>query len=246
LNTSNAGLPERPTNEAAIPTKLKALIVVLTAIAILIICWSGWDLTHQTRSTSWILFTLLAVITVPITVSLPTAATVVSLGDTYIMAVAMMHGTSACVVATACYALATLLPLAKRLRFRAIVFNFSGMVCGAFLYSTAYHLAEPADANGITATMLPAAILALTSFAFSSLLTATAVSWKSGKGSLRYWTRVHLPLVVNFLIAAACAIFIAAWFEKKPFILLAVAPAIGLTWVWTKVYKTRLSRVTTA
>ena len=236
-------LSEKPTNKTTIPTKLKVLTALLVIVVIPIIFWSGWDVVHQTRNSALILFTLLAVTTVPFYLSLPAVGTVVFMGDIYIMALAMMHGICTCVVAALCYAMFISLALANRVRPHMLIFNFSGMVCGAFIYSAVFRLAKPTDAIGTTALLLPAAVMALTSFSFSSLLVATATSWTSSKASWQFWTRIRLRLSAHYLIAAAGATFVAvAWHDHTLLVVLAVAPLVGLSWGWTKWTKMYLTR----
>ncbi len=92
-------------------------------------------------------------------------------------------------IAAMCHAVAISLMMANRNRAHVLIFNFSGIVCEAFLYSTAYRLAKPTGAIGASTPLLPAAIMALTSFSFSSLLAATAASWTDSKLSWQLWAK---------------------------------------------------------
>jgi hypothetical protein len=230
------------------PPKLQVLIVVLVVAAVIIVCWSGWDVLHSSQGRLWILLAALAIITLPFTVFLPTEGLMVFFGDAYLMAIAMIDGSSRCVLAMAVCALICiglfgfLGPDRKFFRFSVArnAFNFSVMVCNALLYSTIYQLAKPTDT--ISGMALAAIIMAVVSFLFSSLLTFTAILWQHGSFDLKRWARVSFPLSVNTFLAAACALFIAATYRFSSMIPLAITPVIGIMWAWTKAYNIRLVR----
>jgi len=154
------------------------------------------------------------------------------------MAIAIVYGTSACVIATAVCILAVFL---KAEKFRtAFLASFAGWVCDAFLYSMAFRLALPADAAAIKDLLFSAAVMALVSFLFNSLLITTVVSWRLGKKIS--WVRTFLPLFPNWLVAAGTAVLIALWSKDIPLVLIAVAPVIALIWWWTRFHSARLLR----
>jgi hypothetical protein len=220
----------------SLPKKLQALIIILFTAAIIILCWSVSTLLHSPQDVRWIVIALLAIITVPFAVFLPSTGTMLLLGDTYLMAIAIMYGSATCVIATAFYALVAVV-LFRFLGASASVFNFSLIVCDAFLYSSAYHIAKP---SGIALTAL---VLAVVSFLFSSVIAAAAVSWQQHDSfHLKRWAKSSLPLSINTLLAAACAVFIAATYRTNAWSPLAAAPVIWIIWTWTKAYKSRLMR----
>ena len=175
MNASKESEVSTPINEISIPTKLNILTALLTIIALAIIYWSAGELAHQTRIGGIVVFTVLAVLTLPFAISLPMAGAVVLFGDTYLMALAIMHGTAACVAATACYALAFVLLMTRRVPSKMLLFNFSSMVCGAFMYSTAYQLTRPSEAHHIATMIFPALAMALISFVFNSVFDGKCV-----------------------------------------------------------------------
>lgn len=162
------------------------------------------------------------------------------------MAIAVIHGTATCVVASAIYALGILPFTTKFGKPFVCIFTISALLCEGFLFSTAYHLAKPVYPQGLTAMILPLAVMALVSFLFTSLLTATAVSWRRGNRVFSFWPRSYLPLALNSFIAAAIAGCIAFWFGGNPWIAPAFLPAVGLIWVWTKAIANREMRKATA
>ena len=114
------------------------------------------------------------------------------------------------------------------------------MVCDAFLYSMAFHFTASADAAGSIDLLFPAAVMALVSFLFNSLLTGTVVSWRLGKRIS--WARVYLPLSLNSIIAAGGAVIIATWLGVYLWAPFVVAPVTAIIWWWTKSHSARLER----
>jgi hypothetical protein len=230
----------------SLPKGLQVVLVVLVAAAVIIVCWSSWDVLHSSQGLFWIVLAALAVMTIPFALFLPTAEIMVSFGETFLMAIAMPYGPSHCVITAAFCALISiglfgfLGPARKFFSVVINAFNFSGMVCDAFLYSTIYQLAKPTDTIG--GMGMAAIIMALFSFLFNSLVTFMAISWRHGGFDLKQWVREYLPLSINTLLAAACALFIAATYRFSLMVPLAIAPVIGIMWAWTKAYKDRLMR----
>lgn len=227
----------------ALPHKLQVLIVVLTAFAIGTLCWSACDFAPQIHGSGWIMLTLFALMIVPFTIILPIAELAVFPGDIYLMAIAILYGSSTCVIATAFCAFAYLCISRKSSQLFMLIFNFSVMVGGAFLYSAAYQLTKPTY-GGIKAMVLPVAMMTLVSFLFTSLATATAISWKRGNRIAEHWTITCLPLVLNSFISAASAAFISLLIPFNHAVPLMFAPLILVIWVWTKAHRNRLMRKT--
>ncbi len=136
--------------------------------------------------------------------------------------------------------------MVNHVRAHVLIFNSSCAVCGAFLYSTAYSLLKPTGAIGASTLWLPAAIMGLTSFLISTALAAIRASWTESRVNWEFWAKVHLPLVANFFLAAAGATFIVVWHDHGPYVPLAGAPVVALTWGWTKAYLTRVSQMSAA
>ena len=239
---SGNGLPIAQTSWNALPTKLQILIVVLAAIAVLILCWSSWKFANHMPDHGWIILAVWAFVTFPFFINLPQIETNISFGETYLMAIAFTCGPAICIVATALYAVLSLLLTTRSIKPFLLVFGFSVLVCDAFLYSMVFRFITPPAGPGIGAYILPAAIVALVSFLFTSLIAATAVSLRHGNRILPFWFKAYLPLLFNSMIAAGSAACIAVWSYRSPIMPLAFAPAIGIMWWWTRLHGKRLMR----
>jgi hypothetical protein len=242
LIASGSGLPIAQISWNALPKKLQILIVALAAIAIAILCWYGWEFAnYMPTNNGWLLLVVFGNLTVPFFIYLPQTETIVTFGEMYLMAIALLYGPSYCVIAAAIYALLFSFT-SKPFKPFLVVFGFSVMVCDAFLYSMVFQFIKPTAVHEISAYILPAVIMALISFLFTSLVAATAISWRHDKRISAFWVRTYLPLLLNSFIAAGSAACIAAWSHRSPYVPLAFIPAIGIMWWWTKAYNKRLMR----
>src|SRR5262245_46095998 len=97
-----------------LPTKSKALIVFIAALAAPIIIWSVFDIIQRPPESGWLVLTLLSVLTVPFFLLLPSVSTIINIGDAYIMSVSMIYGISPCIVATLCHTLSASLFVPNR------------------------------------------------------------------------------------------------------------------------------------
>jgi hypothetical protein len=235
-------LPITQTSWNALPKKLQILTVFLAVIAVFILCWSSWEFAaHMPTNNGWIILAMMALATFPFFINLPQIETIVTFGETYFMAIALLYGPSTCVISTAIYALLFLLA-SKPFKPFLIVFGFSVLVCDAFLYSVVVRFIKPTAVHEISAYLLPAALTALISFLFTSLVAATAISWQHDSPISAFWVRAYPPLLLNSFVAAGSAACIAAWSHRGPYVPLAFIPAIGIMWWWTKAYNKRLMR----
>jgi hypothetical protein len=62
----------------ALPKKMQILIIVLAAIAVPILCWSGWDMIRFEPGNGWILLMIFALLTLPLSIFLPSIEATVS------------------------------------------------------------------------------------------------------------------------------------------------------------------------
>jgi hypothetical protein len=205
------------------------------------LCWAAWNYANQSHSHFPVFLVFIALLTVPFVIYLPQAEALVFFADAILMAIAIMYGTSTCILATACVALCSLL-FCQRNILLGFVFNFSCMVCGALLYSTLFHLLLPVRSSGLAEMVLPAVVMALVAFLFNASLTATTVSWKRGESISAHLIGVYAPLILNSLVAAMTAIVIVVLYRFTEYASLVIAPAIAVMWLWTTAHKTRLER----
>ena len=245
MNAIGNGLPITQISWNELPKKLQILIVALAAIAIAILCWSSWEFANHMPNHGWMILASLAFVTFPFFINLPQIESSIFFGDVYLMAIAMMYGPSTCILATALFACLSILHASRPftpIKLFLVIFGFSVLVCDAFLYSMVLQFIMPTAVHELSAYILPAATMALISFLFTSLIAATAVSWRRDNRISAFWVRTYLPLLLNSFIAAGSAACIAAWSYRNPYVPLAFIPAIGIMWWWTKTYNNRLMR----
>jgi len=223
----------------SLPGRLKMLIFFLATMSLIILCWSGWNFDLLSHDRIWIVLFIMAILTLPFVILLPQLETLITFGEPFLMAIAVIYGTAACVVATACYGLIAFRTYNRRdvARFTC---NLSVAICGAFLYSTAFHLIKPSFVFGFSDMILPGITMALVSFLFGSLLTATAVIWRRGQSASSIWIRAYTPLILIPLICAIIAIFLAASSSFNIYLPVAAAPAIAIMWGIAKTQKRRI------
>jgi diguanylate cyclase (GGDEF)-like protein/putative nucleotidyltransferase with HDIG domain len=227
-----------------LPIKLKAYIVLLTSSAIPILWFSVWDLIYRAHPTDngWIVLIVLTVLTVPFYLLLPSVSTIVGIGDAYVMAIAMIYGTSPCIIATLCHTFAGSLfvPNRPKIYTYRVIFNIASTVCCAWIYSNIYQFLNPTLGREGTEILLPIVALTTSFFILNSLSTATAISLASGQGIFHFWSRNYLSLGVEFSVSAVSAAFIVKMYSgNSPWVPLAVAPLIGVVWGWNKLNKAK-------
>jgi len=127
------------TDWTSLPRSLHILTGTLAAMAIAVLGWSGWQFMDHLPAGGWIILAVFGIATFPFFIYFRRIETMVSIGDAYFMAIAILHGPATCVVATATYALVFLLSI-KSFKPFLFVFNFSVLVCDAFAYSMIFQL----------------------------------------------------------------------------------------------------------
>ncbi len=194
-------------------------LVVLAAIAIVF-----WAAINYAMDKDWILFLILAAMTIPFTTKL--MLSVLFTGAPLLMAIAMIYGTATCVIAAAAYALlaALFLRLAHTSNARVLFANAAYMICEAFLYSVAYHLLRPVNL-----------FFAITAMAFVSYLVTSFV-----RNTYERWTD-RFPLLLNPFLAASCAAFLSAF--HNPLMPFLAFPAVAVIRYWTRLHESRLRAV---
>jgi len=228
-------------NWAQLPSKLRNFIIVVSAIALPILGFAVWDLFHTHYGPGWIALAVLAALTIPGFLLLPSVNTIICIGDAYIMAVAMMYGTSPCVVATMCQILAAsiFVPNRPKIYIHRIVFSTSSMICCAWLYSSIYCLMNPRLSKELPDIILPAVVVTICFFFFNSLVTSVAIAWASGEKVLTFWAKTCPPLAVDFSVSSVSATFIVSLAHFGYYMSLAAAPLVGVVWGWSKLNKAK-------
>ena len=113
------------------------------------------------------------------------------------MAIALIYGPVSCIMATALYAFASQSLTVRPMKPFLLVFGFSVMVCDALLYSMVFQFIKPTALHEIKSYILPAVIMALVSFLSTSLIAATAVSWRQDNRISAFWVRAYLPVITS-------------------------------------------------
>jgi diguanylate cyclase (GGDEF)-like protein/putative nucleotidyltransferase with HDIG domain len=227
---------------AALPRRLKFLIGGLVALSIPILARAGWGLALSPAANfDWAILALLAIATVPFFVFFPLVNSVLLIGDVYILAIAMLYGPGPCVIATFAHTLSATLIAASRskISWHKILFNTASTVCGAWLYSNVYLWLNPNLSSEISTLILPASILTVIFYTFNSVVTATAISWATGERIREFWARNYLPMAINFILSSVSASFIVVLHQFSRYAPLAVAPLVGLAWMWNNVIKAK-------
>jgi len=228
-------------NWSDLPNKLKVLIIIVTGIGVPILLQAVSQLFYLQADINWVILTVLAVLTVPFFLFLPSVNSIIGIGDAYIMAIAMLYGPAPCVLATFFHTLSASLfvPNRPKVYFHRVLLNTSSMVCGAWIYSNLYRLLNPTLSHDLKHIVLPAAFLTIVFFLFNSLIISTAIAWSSEKRVLAFWVANCLPLWIDFSVSSVSATIIVALQYFSSFAPLAVAPLIGVVWGWNKIVNAR-------
>jgi len=222
-------------NWVELPTKLKTYISILSIFGLLICFWAAWDLTSHQHNLAWIVLFVLVILTVPFSLFLESVNSAVGIGDAYIMAIAMIYGIAPCIITTFCQSFIISLFGQRHRRYtHRIVFNTASTICGAWLYSTIYHLLNPNNSSKLTDVMVPAAVLVATYFFVNTTLTSVAIAWSLDKSIVKFWADTCMPLAVDYSISALCATALVVLYSVHHYYVLVAAPAILVAWVWNK------------
>jgi len=184
---------------ADLPFKLKAYIVIIACSALPIVVWAGWRICTERYENLWfILLTGFALFSIFFFLHLPHFKAAITVGDSYIMAIAMMYGVAPCVVATFLYILIISIASQKKVSTHRVVFNVASTTCGAWLYSSLFRAIGQGSLSS-TDIVVPAAVLTLTYFLFNSISTSIAISWSLGESVFKFWIKTCIPLSIDFM-----------------------------------------------
>jgi diguanylate cyclase (GGDEF)-like protein/putative nucleotidyltransferase with HDIG domain len=225
---------------AELPVKLKFYISSLTCLALPITAWAVWNVSSNHYNNGWIVLTILTVITVPFFLLLPSVNATVGIGDAYIMAISMIYGVAPCIVATFLHIFfLSIFSKKPRIRAHQVFFNTSSMVCGAWLYSSVFHLMKHGNVDKIADILIPAVVLVCAYFFINSALTSIAIAWSIGESIAKFWAKTCMPLAIDFSISAVAATIIVSAQSFGDLVPLAMAPLVGAVWGWNKINKAR-------
>ena len=225
-----------------LPVRLKIYIILLSLASIPILSTSLDDVLRNNYDPGWIILTILAILTVPpFLVVFRSVSTIALIGDAYVMSIAMLYGCSPCIVATAFHsAMASILARKKEQKhFYRLAFNVSSTVCCAWAYSNLYRFLNPNYSKHIADIALPIVALTITLFVLNSILTAAAICMSSGENIFRFWFKNYFLLGMEFSLSSVSAAIIVALYQVGRWAPIAVAPIIGVLYLWNRVNKAK-------
>ncbi len=215
-------------NWADLPSRLKAFIVFIACLALPIFAWSGWELLDKNEH-DYIWLALLALITIPFAHLFPSLSFTITIGDTFIMAIAMMYGIAPCVVATGVYifCVSIYVPWPNVYAHR-VIFNTSSTICCALIYSSVFG-AMTKEINSFVEIIFPAIVLITVYFLVNSILTSIAIAWANREKIAKFWVKSCLPLLFEYPLSLACAMAIVGFYRyKNAFSMNDLIPLLGV------------------
>jgi diguanylate cyclase (GGDEF)-like protein/putative nucleotidyltransferase with HDIG domain len=228
-------------NWAELPARLKVYLCAIALLAIPTVLWAGWKLHSDPVDNGWIVLTSLALITFPFFSLLPTFNATITIGDAYLMAIAMLYGPAPCIIATSLYIFLISLRASrpKVLAYR-VIFNTASTTCCALVYSRIYKALNPGSTQ-LQDILLPAVVLVATYFFTNSMITSIAIAWSHGESILKFWAKSCVPLAIDYSLASVSAVIIVAFQATHPYAPLVAAPVIGAVWGWNRLIKARVT-----
>jgi len=188
-----------------LPVKLKAYIVILSILSVPIILWAGRDLSTTHYESSWYVLAVLAIFTVPLFVFLESANITISIGDAYIIAIAMMHGVAR---ALPQHFFHTLLISIFARRPKVYITELSLMLpVPPVLPALQFSLPQinRKEYSRIRYYRPCAVVLLATNFAANSILVSLAVCWSTNESIGKFWSKTCMPWAYELsLSAVAC------------------------------------------
>ncbi len=229
-----------------LPLKLKVYIVLICLLAIPIAIWALWELltvsAYQNKIAGYVVLIILALLTSPFFHFYASAKASITIGDAYIMAIAMMYGTPPCLAATFLHTLVISI-FAQKPKFylHRAAFNIASTMVAAFLYSSVFHAINQGSTQ-TSVNILSAAALVVTYFLSNSGLTSIAIAWSINESVIKYWISICMPLAVDFSVSIVSAAFIVSFQKIGDYAPLLVAPLVGVIWAWNYLNKNRLAQ----
>jgi diguanylate cyclase (GGDEF)-like protein/putative nucleotidyltransferase with HDIG domain len=226
-----------------LPVKLKVYIAFLSTLATPIAIWAIWKFTTTYYDTGWLILAALALSTIPLFVFLESANATITIGDAYIMAIAMMYGVAPCLAATFCHTLLiSILASRPKVHIYRVIFNIASTTCVAWLYSSIFRhmLRGNTETTDIIHIILSAIVLFATYFIANSILISIAISWYNNEKITQFWAKTCMHWAGDLSISAAAATGIVVWHnynKNAPFL---VAPIFLILWAFNKLIRSKL------
>ncbi len=227
---------------ADLPSKLRLYIGLLVCSAIPILLWAGIKLSKGGYDSRWLILLAVALVTIFCFLHLPHFKAAITVGDSYIMAIAMIYGTAPCVIGTFVYILIISIVSQKpKVYAHRVAFNVASTTCGAWIYSSIYQSIHQFSAKPID-IVVPAALLTLSFFLFNSISTSTAIAWSSDESVFRFWAKTCVPLSMDYSLSGMCAAVMAVLYQwLGSWAAFAAIPIIGIVWGWNQINKSRVA-----
>ena len=201
-----------------ISQKIIEIAILIGSIPIL--CWA--IINFQYRDPGIFIFGSLSLMTIPFQYPLG----LLFMGLPLLMSVSILHGVSACVLATIPYALIGVALLRDSSLYRKF-FIFAFLICNAFLYSIAFHLVVPSRLRATSDVILGTVVMTAVAFAFSF------IARQRGR------RKENVSLAAAFVMAgifAALAGILKNYFAFAPFLLL---PLVGISSIFYQLMQER-------
>ena len=127
-----------------LPLKVKIYIVLLSCLATPIALWALWQVFTVEYDNGWFVLFALTLITIPFVrygLFYRSVNTITSIGDSFVLAIAMIFGAAPCLATTFANTLliSIIAPRPKVYPYR-VVFNTASSILVAWIYSSVFHL----------------------------------------------------------------------------------------------------------
>lgn len=224
----------------SLPLKVKLYISVVVIAAIPIIYYAFREVVFGPRDYYWLLLTVIALCTVPISVSHPSPArSGVTIGDAFVITTCMLYGTDSAIVANILYIafLALLLRRKHNTPAHRIVFNIATAAINVQLYGSAYFWLR--NIKNLDEILIPTFGLALVFFASNSLLIAIAISLSSNAKLLDVWRNNYPQLGLDFLLSACAGAGFVLSRKLHPALPLLFSPLVAAVYISNTIRKAK-------
>jgi putative nucleotidyltransferase with HDIG domain len=192
-------------------------ITAVTAVGLIVVAASVWELAHAHPGIEWFLLAALTLLTGSFTVKIPTLAAKISVSETFVFTSVLLFGPAAGVVTVVLDALVILLWMdrAKRPPMR-VLFNSTAPAIALWLSSAAFYYLTRVTPGHISRTDVAALIVPMFAFAFlyfliNTLLVAGALAIERGASVRRIWLDNFPPVSITYFGGGSIALLIVAY-----------------------------------